>query len=119
MPFPSNSQSSAQKYGPVVNYAQGRHQHVQTEFAFDIDEIAHHRVAPVRYLRHIGLKVPVRQLALAYYQTYGITEDFTGLRKRRFNVRGYRFAVHTLHPAHRLRGHAASSQPRAGRIQYP
>lgn len=87
-----------QKYGPVVNYAQGRHQHVETEFAFDIDEIAHHRVAPVRFLRHIGLKVPVRQLALAYYQTYGITEDFTGLRKRHFNVRGYRFAVHTLIP---------------------
>ncbi len=86
------------KYGPVVNYAEGRHQHVQTEFAFDIDEIAHHRVAPLRYFRHIGLKVPVRQLALAYYQTYGITEDFTGARKRRFNVRGYRFAVRTFIP---------------------
>ena len=62
------------KYGPEVNYAQGKPQHVQTEFAFDIDEIAHHRVAPVRYLRHIGLQVPVKQLALAYYQTYGLTE---------------------------------------------
>jgi hypothetical protein len=86
------------KYGPVVNYAQGRRQHVQTEFAFDIDEIAHHRLAPLRYLRHVGLKVPVQQLALAYYQTYGITEDFTVARKRRINVRGYRFAVQTLIP---------------------
>jgi hypothetical protein len=86
------------KYGPVVNYAEGRRQHVQTEFGFDIDEIAHHRVAPLSFLRHIGLQVSVRQLALAYYQTYGITEDFTGLRKRRFNVRGYRFAVHTFIP---------------------
>jgi hypothetical protein len=86
------------KYGPLVNYAQGRRQHVQTEFGFDIDEIAHHRVAPVRYLRHVGLQVSVRQLALAYYQTYGIAEDFTGARKRRFNVSGYRFAVHTFIP---------------------
>jgi hypothetical protein len=86
------------KYGPAVNYAQGRHQHVQIEFAFDIDEIAHHRVAPVEYLRHIGLQVSVRQLSVAYYQTYGITEDFTGVRKHRFNVRGYRFAVRTFIP---------------------
>ena len=86
------------KYGPSVNYAQGRHQHVQTEFAFDIDEVAHHRTAPIHYLRHIGLQVPVRQLAVAYYQTYGITEDFTGTHKHRFNVSGYRFAVRTFIP---------------------
>ncbi len=86
------------KYGPAVNYAQGRHQHVQTEFAFDIDEIAHHRLAPVGYLRHVGLQVSLRQLALAYFQTYGITEDFTGARKRRINVSGFRFAVHSFIP---------------------
>jgi Zinc dependent phospholipase C len=87
-----------EKYGHSVNYAEGKHQHVQTEFAFDIDEIAHHRVAPLGFKRHIGLKVPVRQLALAYYQTYGLTEDFTKNGKSRFNVREYRFAVHTFIP---------------------
>jgi len=86
------------KFGPVVNYAQGRRQHVQVEFGFDIDEIAHHRVAPLGYLRHIGLQVSVRQLAVAYYQTYGITEDFSGTHKRRFNVSGYRFAVRSFIP---------------------
>jgi hypothetical protein len=86
------------EYGPVVNYAQGKHQHIQTEFAFDIDEIAHRHFAPLRYLRHIGLEVPVKQLALAFYQTYGLTEDFSGGRKRRFNVRDYRFAVRALIP---------------------
>src|SRR6185312_5037115 len=65
------------KYGKSVSYAEGRHQHVQVEFAFDIDEVAHHRMAPLRYLRHIGLKVSMRQLALAYYQTYGITDGFS------------------------------------------
>lgn len=88
----------AAKYGPVVSYGEGEHQHVQTEFAFDIDEIAHHRLAPLSFLRHIGLKVPVKQLALAYYQTYGLREDFTTRRGRRFNVRDYRFAVRTFIP---------------------
>jgi len=86
------------KYGREVNYAEGRHQHVQTEFAFDINEIAHHRMAPVRYLRRIGLGVPVAQLARAYYQTYGLSEDFTGKRGRRINVSGYRFAIHVFIP---------------------
>ena len=96
-PSPSSFQNSA-PIRPVVNYAEGRHQHVQTEFAFDIDEVAHHRTAPIHYLRHIGLQVPVRQLAVAYYQTYGITEDFTGTHKHRFNVSGYRFAVRSFIP---------------------
>jgi hypothetical protein len=86
------------RHGSVVNYAEGRHQHVQTEFAFDINEIAHHRMAPVHYLRHIGLEVPAKQLALAFYQTYGLAEDFSQKRGRRFNMRAYRFAVQRFIP---------------------
>jgi hypothetical protein len=85
------------KYGRSVSYAEGEHQHVQVEFGFDIDELSHHHMAPLHYLRHIGLKVPVKQLALAYYQTYGLTTDFAGPRHR-FNVREYRFAVRTFIP---------------------
>ncbi len=85
-------------YGNSVNYAQGQHQHVQTEFAFDVHEITHQRLAPLPYLKHIGLEVPIKQLALAYYQTYGLTEDFSGKRGRRVNVRGYRFAVRAFIP---------------------
>lgn len=87
------------RYGPVVSYAEGKHQHVQTEFAFDIDEVAHHRMAPLKYQRHIGLAVPLRQLALAYYQTYGITKDFSGTHGQQLNVRAYRFAVRSFIPA--------------------
>ena len=86
------------RYGNSVNYAQGEHQHVQTEFAFDINEITHHRLAPVHYLRHVGLEVPTRQLALAFYQTYGLRDDFTAHRGSRINVRGYRFAVRNFIP---------------------
>ena len=86
------------RYGAVVNYAEGKRQHIQTEFAFDINEIAHHRVAPLHYLRHIGLQVSMRQLALAYYQTYGLTDDFSRFKGRRFNVPGYRFATRAFIP---------------------
>jgi hypothetical protein len=86
------------KYGPVVSYAEGERQHVQTEFAFDINEVMHHRMAPLDYLRKVGLEVPVKQLSLAFYQTYGMNEDFTGKRGRRVNVRAYRFAVHNFIP---------------------
>jgi len=88
----------AAKYGNVVNYAEGKHEHVQVEFAFDIHEVAHNRLAPLKFLRHVGLKVPMRQLALAYYQTYGLQEDFSAKRGRRINVRAYRFAVHDFIP---------------------
>lgn len=86
------------KYGHTVSYAEGEHQHVQTEFAFDINEIAHHRFAPVHYLRSVGLEVPTKQLALAFYQTYGLREDFTSTRHHRINVEGYRFSVHRFIP---------------------
>ena len=86
------------KYGNSVNYAEGEHQHVQTEFAFDIDQISQHRFAPVHYLRHVGLEVPTRQLALAFYQTYGLREDFTQTRHQRVNIGAYRWAVHGFIP---------------------
>jgi hypothetical protein len=87
-----------EKYGKQVNYAEGKHEHVRVEFAFDIDEAAHQRVAPIEYLRHIGMQVSMRQLSLAYYQTYGISPDFSGTRGRRVNVRAYQFAVRAFIP---------------------
>ncbi len=84
------------RYGPVVNYAEGEHQHVQTEFAFDIAMISHRRLAPLRYLRSVGLQVPRQQLALAFYQTYGLKE--VDGRGARVNVSGYRFAVRWFIP---------------------
>jgi hypothetical protein len=86
------------RYGNVVTYAEGEHQHVQTEFAFDINDIAHGRLAPVHYLRHVGLEVPTQQVSIAFYQTYGLPEDFRTHRGARINVRAYRFAVHSFIP---------------------
>jgi Zinc dependent phospholipase C len=87
-----------EKYGPVVNYAEGKTQHVRTEFAFDVNELDHGRMAPLRYQKHVGLMVPVRQLALAYYQTYGLTRGFSRRGEQHINVGGYRFSVRSFIP---------------------
>jgi len=88
----------AARYGASVNYAEGRHQHVQVEFAFDIDQIAKHRVAPLEYLRHIGIRVPTHQLALAMYETYGVTDDFAVGTRRKFDLGEYQFATRKFIP---------------------
>jgi hypothetical protein len=87
----------AQKYGKNVNYAEGPHQHVRAEFAFDIDEITKHRMPPERYLNRIGFAVPVPLLTRAFYDTYGL--DITKvLENAHPNLRGYRYSVRTLLP---------------------
>jgi hypothetical protein len=61
-----------QKYGPVVTYEEGSHQHVRTEWAFDIDQLSHARFAPAVYLRNVGFRVPRQLLERAFYVTYGL-----------------------------------------------
>ena len=60
------------KYGSSVNYAQGKHQHAEVEWAFDANQAAKLRLAPAAYVQDIGLEVPREQLAAAFYETYGI-----------------------------------------------
>lgn len=85
------------RYGSTVNYAQSPHAHVQTEFAFDIDEISKRRMAPAAYLRHVGLKVATGSLGRAFLETYGLHFERV-LGQRRPVVRGYRFAVRSFLP---------------------
>jgi hypothetical protein len=87
----------AAKYGPNVNYAEGKHQHVRAEFAFDINDIAKHRLAPERYLNHVGFAVPVPLLTRAFYDVYGLDLGKV-LHSSHPKLRGYRFAVRTLLP---------------------
>ena len=89
--------SLAARYGPNVNYAEGEHQHVRAEFAFDIDDIANRRLAPERYLNHIGFAVPVPLLTRAFYDTYGLDLGKV-LGQHRPTLQGYRFSVRTLLP---------------------
>jgi uncharacterized protein (DUF433 family) len=87
----------AARYGPNVNYAEGKYQHVRAEFAFDINDIAKHRLAPERYLNHIGFAIPIPLLARAFYDTYGL-DIAQVLGTHRPTLRGYRYSVRTLLP---------------------
>jgi Zinc dependent phospholipase C len=60
------------RYGPSVSYAQGKNAHDRVEFAFDISQIVKQRLPPAAYLHYIGFRVPRRQLALAFAETYGL-----------------------------------------------
>jgi hypothetical protein len=85
------------RYGPNVNYAEGKRQHVRTEFAFDVNDVTKHRLAPLGYLNHIGFAVPVPLLSRAFYDTYGL--DLAKLLgEHRPTLQGYRYAVRTLLP---------------------
>lgn len=61
------------KYGKIVTYENSPHDHVRTEFAFDIDQLAHRRFAPPLYLRSVGMYVPRRLMNQAFYETYGLS----------------------------------------------
>lgn len=87
----------ADKYGPNVNYAEGKYQHVRAEFAFDINDITKRRLAPERYLNRIGFAVPVPLLTRAFYDTYGL-DLAKVLHTSNPKLRGYRFSVRTLLP---------------------
>ena len=87
----------AARFGPNVNYAEGPHQHVRAEFAFDVNDIVKHRLAPERYLNHIGFSVPMPLLARAFYETYGLHLSEV-LDEHGPTLRGYHYAVRTLLP---------------------
>jgi hypothetical protein len=86
------------RYGPSVPYDLGEHQHVRTEFAFDINQISKHRFAPSTYLNNVGLNVSESLMARAFYDTYGLNL-YTLLGKRGpAMVRSYRSAVRRFLP---------------------
>ena len=87
-----------QRFGPVVNYAQDPHAHVQTEFAFDINQLSKRRFAPSAYLKYVGLEVPMNLLRKAFYETYGLDlPDIIGTRQAA--IRTYRFAARSFLPS--------------------
>ena len=87
----------SRRFGNSIAYEDDEHAHVRTEFAFDINEIAKRRFAPLHYLRHVGLGVPTHLLSVAFYETYGLDADRI-LGNHRSVLRGYRFGVRSFLP---------------------
>jgi hypothetical protein len=86
------------RYGPSVPYDLGEHQHVRTEFAFDINQISKHRFAPSAYLDSVGLSVSVSLMARAFYDTYGLNLYKLLGKRGPAMVRSYRFSVRRFLP---------------------
>ena len=85
------------EYGPSVNYGEDPHAHVRTEFAFDIDQISKHRMAPSAYLHHVGLFVATDLLRKCFFETYGIDIKPLFIPGHPV-VRGYDFAIRSFLP---------------------
>jgi len=83
------------KYGSSVNFAQGKHQHAEVEWAFDATQASKLRLAPAAYVNEVGLEVPREQLAAAFYETYGIplreivSGPFPAMKTFRFGARSF------------------------------
>lgn len=102
----------SKKYGPSVNYAQGKTAHSQVEWAFDINQAAKRRLAPYDYVGYVGLNVPRDQLLEAFSETYGfpvralIKQYGNALRAYRFGARrflpGFTYAEALIHHRHFL-----------------
>jgi hypothetical protein len=87
----------AKKYGSAVTYDENPHAHVRTEFAFDIDQLSKHRLAPGAYLRFMGLHVAYRLLNQAFEETYSL--PLRGiLGPGRPAIRSYRTSVRSFLP---------------------
>jgi hypothetical protein len=85
------------RYGSSVNYAEDPHAHVQTEFAFDINQLSKRRFAPSGYLKYVGLEVPRDLLRKAFFETYGLNlPDIIGTKET--SIRVYRYAVRRFLP---------------------
>ena len=85
------------RYGATVNYAQDTHAHVQTEFAFDINQLSKRRFAPSAYTKFVGLEVPLPLLRKAFFETYGLKlPDIIGTKETSIFI--YRYAVRRFLP---------------------
>ncbi|HEX3437415.1 MAG TPA: zinc dependent phospholipase C family protein [Pseudacidobacterium sp.] len=90
----------ALQYGQSVTYDESPHGHVRTEFAFDIDQLTKHRLAPAAYLNHIGLKVSPGLLDRAFFETYGLhLNNVLGKKRESAVVISYRHSVRSFLPA--------------------
>ncbi|WP_260177621.1 zinc dependent phospholipase C family protein [Tunturibacter empetritectus] len=86
-----------QRYGSSVNYAENPHAHIQTEFAFDINQLSKLRFAPSAYTKFVGLEVPMPLLRKAFFETYGLRlPDIIGSKQT--SIRVYRYAVRRFLP---------------------
>jgi hypothetical protein len=86
-----------EKYGPIVTYEDDHEAHLETEFSFDVVQVAKHRYLSKQYHDFIGFKVPEGLLERSFLDTYGIKSDDL-LRLDDLAIETYRFGVSRVIP---------------------
>jgi hypothetical protein len=85
------------KYGPTITFAQDPKSHIQTEFGFDVVQVAKQRYTSDAYHDFIGFKVSKPVLERAFFKTYGIKlEDV--FRSIDLSISTFRRSVSTIIP---------------------
>lgn len=106
-----------------ITYWEDKSAHIQTEFGFDMDEVAKHRYTSDNYHDFIGFKVANGLLQIAFEETYGLKLD-EALPNSQRAIESYRHAVSSLIPkmtrvALRVRkGDIAKEYPTNARRQF-
>ena len=86
-----------QRYGPAVPYDVDHKAHLQTEFGFDVLQVAKGRYAPEDYHNFIGFEVAPSLLERAFQDTYGM--KLTDIMpKEQLAINTYRRSVSTFIP---------------------
>jgi len=85
------------KYGPIVTYEEDHEAHLETEFSFDVVQVAKHRYLSQQYHDFIGFKVPQDLIARSFLDTYGVkSSEF--LKTGGLAIGTYRFGVSRVIP---------------------
>lgn len=85
------------KFGNVVTYAQGKSEHIRTEFGFDVVQVGMNRYTSDAYHDFIGFAVAKESLARAFRDTYGVDMGDIFADEDR-TIGSFRWAVSTLVP---------------------
>ena len=85
------------KYGPIVTYEDDHEAHLETEFSFDVVQVAKRRYLSQQYHDFIGFKVPQDLIARSFLDTYGVkATEF--LKTPGLAIGTYRFGVSRVIP---------------------
>ncbi|HEY0794848.1 MAG TPA: zinc dependent phospholipase C family protein [Acidisarcina sp.] len=85
------------KFGNVVTYDDSPTAHLQTEFGFDVSEVANHRYLPQQYHDFIGFQVSKPVMERAFRDTYGFEVNQI-LTHEDLAIGSYRRSVSNLIP---------------------
>jgi hypothetical protein len=85
------------KYGKSVRFAEGKTEHLKTEFGFDMVQVAKNRYASEHYHDFIGFKVSKELLERTFPIVYGV-ELKDVLPRLDLTIGSYRFTVSNLIP---------------------